>query len=357
MAKFTVPADDFDQEVVTASTKAFMTASGAKGSADGLMLVPPDAVHEIEGFNVRIDTPDYLDHLGGIKASMRANGYYRNKPITGYIGKLEDGTLKLFLTDGYTRNRAVRELIAEGVEIEAIPTIVKPAGQSLEDMMVALVQDNEGRPLSPFERAIVVQRMTNLNVEKARIAERLDITTRYVDDLLILAGAPAKVRNLVVTGKVSATEAIKQLRKDVKSAATKLEAGVKAAAEAGKEKATGKDVKKAAPEAEIEIKSGVESSSKVRGGLVKTELEFTFKAGDTVPYDQVKPVRFFNDGDWWNFVDENTKEHAFIEETIHIAVTITTKAPNEETPAPAADDDATFDDGTATAETPAEDEI
>lgn len=351
MTKLIIPASDYSEEVVTASTKAFITATGAKGAVDGLIWAPLSAIREIDGFNVRVDTPDYLAHIESIKESMKANGIYRNKPVTGYIAKDGDDYF-LNLTDGYTRLRAIRELVEAGVEDFTpdvlVPLIVKPASQSLEDLTVALVQDNEGRPLTVYERAIVVARLVNMNVDKDRIAERLEITPRYVDDLSVLAGAPAKVRNMVITGKVSATEAIKQLRKDGKAAADKLAAGVEAAKAAGKDKATGKDVKKAAPEPQVEIKSGVTATSKVRSGLVKTELEYIFKQGEIHPYDTIKPVRLFNDSEWWNFVDENTKADVVIEETIHIAVVITTKAPADE---PEKKDDDTFADE---AETPAQ---
>lgn len=337
MAKLTIPPLDFDKELAPGQVGATMKAAGASPVMSGLFRVPFGALRELEDFNVRVDTSDYLSHVAELKASIKAEGYYADKPMAGYVAKEEGGNV-IYITDGYTRYRALSELISEGVDgfddSYAIPVIAKSAATNLEDLTVALVLGNEGRPLSVYERAVVAKRLLNMGVEEARIAERLSITARYLSDLLVLAGASAKVRNMVIQNKVSPTEAIKTLRKDGAKAGEKLEAGVKAATEAGKAKATAKDVKAATPPADL--KEGVEAKVTTRKGFVKTEINYSFKQGSIVDFDQIKPVRSFNDADWWNFIDD-TKKSVVIEETIAIQVIIAT-----------AEKDDTFDDGKQT---------
>lgn len=387
MGKLTIPSIDFEKELAAGQVNPAMKAAGGTAVAGALFRVPHPQLREIEGFNVRVDTPDYLQHIQELKASMKSEGYFIDKPMAGYVAKEDDAQI-IFITDGYSRYRAVSELIAEGAEgfgeDFAIPTIVKPTATNLEDLTVALVLGNEGRPLSVYERAIAAKRLVNMGVEEPRIAERLGVTTRYIADLLVLAGASAKVRNMVINGKVAPTEAIKQLRKDGAKAAEKLEAGVKAAAEAGKTKATAKDVKKGSGETDKksedpELKMGVSSSIFTRDGKTTVKISYAFKAGDIVDIDVIKPVRLFNDSDWWNFVDPDTKEHVVIEKSIGILVQVVTAAEDDtfdtgDTPTTEAagaltdqtaeteddtfdagsDDDDTFADGDADAEKVAE---
>lgn len=332
----TIPAADFTVELAPAAANTAIKAAGGApvmGGSGALFTVPPAAIEDLPGFNVRVDTPAYLEKVAALKASIKAEGFYRDKPVTVYIDKDGDAS-HIYLTDGYTRMRAVRELIADGVEIANVPVIVKVTGTSLEDLTVALVQGNEGNPLTVYEKSIVVKRLDGMGVEKPRIAERLGVTERYVGDLLVLAGASNKVRNQVIAGKISPTEAIKQLRADPKKAAEKIEAGVKQAEAKGKAKATAKDVggKKAAapadptPAPSKKRETGVEVSVTSRGGKVYTTLSYYFKQGDMVEKDLILPVRLFNDAEWWNWNDDQ-KTHAFIETTTEIEVRIVQDEP------------------------------
>lgn len=342
MAKLNIPNTEFEYDVIAGKEATAKKASEA--TAATMLMVDPDKIVEIPGFNVRVDTPEYLAHINTLADSIEANGFFPNKPLGGYYGK--DG--ELMLTDGYSRLRAVRAVIERGVDIGKIPFVAKPAGQTIEDLTVALVQDNEGRPLSVFERAIVVKRLASYNMDNATIAKRLGVTDRYVGDLLVLAGAPAKVRNMVINGKVSATEAVKQLRKDAGKAAEKLSAAVAKAESEGKSSASGKDVKAVEGEATGK-KSGVSMSAVTKGGKIHQNFTYRWKQGEIVPLDQIKPVRLLGGGDWWNFVDENTKEHVVIEEDVEIKVTMITTdsspvSENAETPA-SQDDAQTPQDG------------
>jgi len=241
MTKLEIPPSEFATELTRGNLKTAMKEAGAK-SAD-LWAVHPSKLRKIEGFNGRIRTPAYLEHLARIKESIRENGYYQDKPLAGFVAR-EDGCDVIYITEGHTRFEAVCELIAEGHEIEKVPVVVKPNGTTMEDLTFALVTSNEGRPFTTFETALMVKRLVGMGVDEATIAKRLGFKSgkKYVDDLLTLAGAPKAVRDLVIAEKVSATLAIQELSKHGAKAAERLQAAVAKAEAKGKKKATAKHV-------------------------------------------------------------------------------------------------------------------
>ncbi len=243
MAKIAIPESTFDPDLLVGGSakKALETISATKGE---LYYASPDELVEIPGFNVRVETPEYLEHIEQIALSIQANGFYPNKPLGGFAGKL-DGADVIYITDGYSRRRAILRARELGAEIDKIPVVLKAQGTTIEDLTVALVQDNEGRPLTAMEKAIVAARLRGFNMTNVEIAQRFGCTDRYVEDLLVLAGAPKKVRDFVIAGKVSPTEAIKQVRKNPERAGDVLLVAVQTAAGAGKSKATSKHVKAA----------------------------------------------------------------------------------------------------------------
>lgn len=318
MAKLAIPTSEFDQDSVVAGSakKALESVSAARTE---MYLADIDTLALIPGFNVRIETPDYTAHVENIAQSIFANGYYPNKPLGGFAGK-QDGKDVIFVTDGHSRLRAIHRAKELGAELTKVPVVLKAAGTSLEDLTVALVQDNEGRPLSYMEKAIVAVRLIGFGMEKAEVAKRFTVTEKTIEDFQVLAAAPPKVRALVANGKVSATEAVKQVRKNPEKAATVLGAAVDTATSEGKTKATGKHVAKAS------------GSSKAAGTTPATEKAvYRFKAGETYPATEIKPISRVEDGAWWEFADDS-KETVRALETLTITVLV-------EKPAAASDDD------------------
>lgn len=234
--KLNLPKAKFAHEVSTGAVDPAMKSAGAK-AAGKVHMVPVEKIKVIPGFNVRVESPDYIQHRDNLVASITANGYDPTKPIAGYVGK--DGDI--FVTDGHTRLDAVSIINeGEGDEIESIPVVVHPKEVSLTDLTVGLHTANSGRPLTPFELGIVVKRLlAEEGAVKKDIASRLGVTARYLDDVLLLAGADKSVKQHVASGAVSSTMAIQLLRKDADTAAEKIAEAVKKAAGTGK-KATKK---------------------------------------------------------------------------------------------------------------------
>jgi ParB family chromosome partitioning protein len=197
VTKLTLPAVNLDLTLERGKMKAISEAATSKSTE---YVVRVDQLRTIPGFNVRVrETNDYRSDLDALKQSIRENGFYTNKPLAGYIGKDGDADV-IYITDGHRRLEAVQEINAEalndGEQIEGLPVVLKPADSSIGDLTIALAQDNSGRPLTPYEMGIVVQRLAGMKdgegnaiYSKADIARKLSITERYIDDLNVLVAA------------------------------------------------------------------------------------------------------------------------------------------------------------------------
>lgn len=223
--------------LVAGNVKATMRDAGA--TSGDLWMVPRKQLHIDPNFNVRQKGPEHKAHIDWLAKSIAAEGFHRDKPIVGYVAQAGKKPI-IIVTDGHCRLEAVDLAIERGAEIDKVPVVVKPQGTSVEDITVALVTSNSGKPLAPYEIGVVCKRLTSFGMEKNEIARRLGITGKYVDDLLALVGAPRAVREMVIKGKVSATQAIKELRANADEAPDRLKAGLEKAEAEGKDRVTNK---------------------------------------------------------------------------------------------------------------------
>lgn len=240
--KLTLPKAKFAHALTAGPVDPTMKA--AEASTAKLYHVPVAKIKTIPGFNVRVPSPDYIEHRDNLAALITANGFDGTKPLAGYVAKEDDGNV-IYITDGHTRLDAVavfNETAKKSDKITSLPVLVHPKEVSLTDLTVALHTANSGRPLTPFELGVVVKRLlAEDGASKKDIAARLAVTPRYLDDVLLLADADKGVKQHVASGAVSSTMAIQLLRADADTAAEKIEKAVKTAADAGKKKATKKD--------------------------------------------------------------------------------------------------------------------
>lgn len=146
----------------------------------------------------------------------------------------------IYLTDGHCRYEAVQLVIQRGGSIETLPVVVKPNSCSMEDLTVALVVSNSGKPLTPYELGQVCKRLVGFGWDAEKIAERLQISEQYAEQLLSLMGAPAEIRKMVQAGEVSAAIAVEMLRKHAGEAVALLRQAQSRASESGSKKVTAK---------------------------------------------------------------------------------------------------------------------
>ena len=243
--KVETPALKMAANLTPGSVEPAMKAAEAKTTK--LYKVPIAKIKVMPGFNVRVQSAEYLEHRDMIAASIKANGFDQTKPVAGYVAKEGDENV-IYLTDGHTRLDAVAVVngdpdVDPRSEITTLPVLVHPGTASLTDLTVALHTSNTGRPLTPFELGVVVKRlMSEEGADKTQLAARLAVTPRYLDDVLLLVDAPKQVREAVMAGNVSSTLAIQEIRKDPKSAVAKI---TKAVADNKASGGTGKVTRKA----------------------------------------------------------------------------------------------------------------
>ena len=230
---------DFDVHLIPGSIKSAMKDAEA-GSRD-LWQVPPEQLHLIQNFNVRVNSEKHQAKVREYADSMLSEGFYQDKPLAGYVAK-EDGEQVIYIYDGHTRLAAVLLAISEGADIARVPVVVSQAGISMEDLTVSLVRGNSGEPLAPYEMGIVCKRLVRFGMEIPVIAKRIGVTEQYVKNLLSLMAAPVEIRNMVIQDRVAASTAIDVIAKHGEKALAVLEKAESKANGAGKSRVTGKHV-------------------------------------------------------------------------------------------------------------------
>jgi hypothetical protein len=218
MAKAQLPGL-FEEEIKRGNiTKAIKDAHAASAEARSAM-VPFDQIHIIDGLNPRVwNTPAVKAHIENIGKSILANGFYDDKPLAVFVRKI-DGVDKICLRDGHHRYFGAEYANKkEPGKVKEVPVVFDAQEMSDVDMTVSFATGNMGRPLTPYEMGVVVQRLatespTNPHpLSKKEIATRLAVTERYIDDLGVLMTASPDVIDLVVTDRVAATLAIQMVK-------------------------------------------------------------------------------------------------------------------------------------------------
>ena len=232
-------AQDFNKDIVSSNIKLTMKAIDA--TSRNLYYVPIDSLSIMDDFNVRSKNQDYADSVRAIADSIIANGFYAHKPFA-VLAMKENGKDILAVYDGHTRYDGLKLAISEGASIERVPVVCSPAGTTLEDITVGLVTNNSGRQLEPLAIAIVCKRLIGYGLDNLEISKRLGFSPAYVGNMLMLIGAPKKIRDMVTKGQVSATLAVSTLRDHGENAVSMLESGLNEAIVSGKTKVTAKNV-------------------------------------------------------------------------------------------------------------------
>jgi len=179
--------------------------------------------------------------VASLGADILKNGYYQDKPLSGYIAKI-DGVDRIVLHDGHRRHGAVLWAIENGAPIKAVPMVMKERSDNMIQLTLGLLHSNEGQPFSVYEKAVLAKRLKGFGWENKEIATEFKCTTAFVGQLLTLAGAPQAIAELVQNGELSATQAHDLMKQHGEQAAEVATTAVAAAKAAGKKKVTAKDL-------------------------------------------------------------------------------------------------------------------
>jgi ParB/RepB/Spo0J family partition protein len=220
--------------------------SGATRLADlshgrtDVLTIDPNIIVVEEGFNYRnFNLPQNKEHVQELKASIKVNGVLNPLWV-----RFDTETKMPVLVAGESRLRAVKELLAEGLEIKGVPCIQKKG--NAEEILVQSLQENTGKPPSKWEVGAAYQRLVNFGWTVEMIAERMGQTKRYVEEALELKDAPSHVKKLLSEAAVTPSHYLATFRKHGDKATMILETQVKQAKEVAEKKAAEKKAKQKA---------------------------------------------------------------------------------------------------------------
>jgi len=207
----------------------------AAGVKDLYMMDPAKITEEL-GWNARQEGPELDAHIRQLCDSIKEIGVQES--VTVYM---KGDTV--VLTNGHCRLMAVRLAISEGAEIKSIPCRVEERYSNDADRVLSLITRNSGKPLSPLEQASVIKRLLGYEWKISEIAAKTGFSVSHVNDLSVLCGADVAVTQMVASGQVSATTAVKTVRKHGNKAPERLQEGVEVAQAAGSKRVTAKHLK------------------------------------------------------------------------------------------------------------------
>jgi hypothetical protein len=212
----------------------------ADGRSDMFHLNPYNVEME-DDLNCReLQDPENLAHIDWLARSIAKRGVE-----TPMIVKLEGG--KAILTDGHMRLFGVfRAIEVYGHVIKTVPLIAESRNSEPQDHIVR--QLLSGKPKTVIEQGRAFIKLQKHGWQTHQIADELQIGEARVKEILaFMAESGPVIKEMVILGKVAATEAEKALRLtggDAKAAEKTLTAALDLAASEGKTKATGRHVKK-----------------------------------------------------------------------------------------------------------------
>lgn len=203
------------------------------------LFVALDDLRIYKGLNPRLPSAEWNAHIDQLARSIHAHGFWEFKPIYAFAAKNGKNNV-LFIADGESRYRAAIKARDElGADIDVVPVRLAPETMSVEEIIMQLAPANETRSFSPLEKGLLAQRMISYRKTVAEIATNFKCSTEYVHQLLLLASAPSKVRQMVGDGAVPAALAIDAMRgPEPEKAVQNLQQAVATAKAQGKKKAT-----------------------------------------------------------------------------------------------------------------------
>ncbi len=170
-------------------------------------------------------TEKYKERVRWLANLMKANGYDRAFPIKVFAAK-ENGEDVLYVVQGHRRVEGVDLAVSEGKQIDFIPCVTTDRGTTMEDLLFATINGNEGDPLTPIEKARQIKELQGCNVPLDVIAERLGNGMGYLKSLLAILETPRDVREMVDAGNVAGNVAVQTVREHGREASQILKAGL-----------------------------------------------------------------------------------------------------------------------------------
>jgi len=206
-------------------------------SRSDLFSVSPDMLTEEKGFNVRgvfdeayFEQPEVEEHIRGMADSYKAGRY-----VPPIVVQVRNGIP--YIRDGMHRRRALMLAISEGAEIKRVQVLEHHGDEAQQTLLLATI--NDGRPLSPMERAVIYDRLDKWGWTTQEIASSVRRTVKHVSQTLALLDMPIELKRMVQRNEIAATQAAELFRQHGDDAVSMIN---KARENTDKGKVTKKDI-------------------------------------------------------------------------------------------------------------------
>ena len=171
-----------------------------------LLNIPVGNLKIVDGFNARLDYGD----IDSLASSIAENGV--KVPLRVYKDR---GTDNYLIVDGHRRFKAVQSAIDNGLVKEGdllLPCVLESKGSNEEDMVLGMILYNDGKRLNMLEEAEVYKRLINYGWDAVKIASKVGKTRTHIDNCLLLLSASTELKQKVISGEVSSSFVIEELR-------------------------------------------------------------------------------------------------------------------------------------------------
>ncbi len=220
----------------TKETPAFVSLKGAAEdkanpavAKETTFKVDPSVIEIQQGFN----RPISREHVEQLKTSIR-NG----ATIPPIFVRVEPG--RIIMVDGEHRLIAVKELIAEGMEIPFMSAIQFRGSDA--DAIAHLLTSAQGHAITPLDQGIQYLKLLRLNWDVKMIAARTGKSVTHIENCLVLAESNTDVQQAVRAGEVASSLAVDLVKEHGSKAGAVIQSELVKAKASGKDKVTRKTV-------------------------------------------------------------------------------------------------------------------
>lgn len=216
------------------SLRAYHEANKDAVNKGNSYSVPPAALEEVPGFNVRdYNDPDVVAHIRAL-----ADAYARGDFIPPIVVRVEEG--RLLVREGHCRRRALLLAIEEGAQIERT-NVIEHRGDEVQQSLLILTS-NQGLQVKPLERAEIYRRLHVWGKSVDEIARSIGRSATHVAQWLQLIELPIALKERIRADEISPTAALELYQKKGAAAVAIVESAVKDAKESGRSRVTTKNL-------------------------------------------------------------------------------------------------------------------
>lgn len=194
---------------MTNSIRQMLAAKVAK-RADAVRVLYEE-IHIEPDFNLRLGGSELEESIEALAQHIINGGSYPPLEL-----RVRDAG-GMYIVDGHRRHAAIGLALERGAPLEDprdgkvwIPMVLFEGNDA--DRTARIITSAANKPLTPLEIAEGYKRLRSFGWAPAHIAKKVGKSAEHVQQLLALGDAPAPVREMVTSGKTSASHAAKTAR-------------------------------------------------------------------------------------------------------------------------------------------------